>query len=59
MCFGLSVAELRVERAGGAFGQVTVPYEVSPVGAGGAMLSDLSPVRGALLFNQDDRFRVC
>lgn len=54
-----AVAELRVERAGGLFGQVTIPYEVTTIGPDGAMPTDLSPDRGALLFNPEDQFRVC
>lgn len=53
------VAELRVVREAGLFGQVTVPFEVVAVSPEGAMMSDISLDRGALLFNPGDEFRVC
>lgn len=53
------MAELRVLRAGGSFGSVTVPYEVIIIGPAGAELTDLSPVRGALSFQPQELFQVC
>ena len=52
------VAELRVERAEGLFGHVTIPYQVSAIDPEGAMLSDVSPERDALTFNPEDQFKV-
>lgn len=52
------VARLRVDRMRGLFEQVSVPYEVSAVTPEGAMLSDLFPTRGALVFNPGDSFMV-
>ena len=52
------VAELRVVRTGGMFGQVTIPFEVMASETEGAMLSDLSSSRGSLFFDQNEQFRV-
>ena len=52
------VAELRVERTGGAFEQITIPFEVAAISPEGAMDTDLSLASGALFFNQDERFVV-
>ena len=52
------MAELHVVRNGGSFGSVTVPFAVEAVGAAGSELTDLSPVRGALLFQPQELFKV-
>lgn len=57
ICYSV-VAELRVMRTGGAFGEVTIPYEVVPVSPDGATTSDLLPNRGTLFFSPNDRFSV-
>ena len=45
-------------RDAGTFGQVTVPFEVVPIEPEGATTMDVSPNRGALLFNPDEQLRV-
>lgn len=56
----LLVAQLRVVRTGGLFGEVTIPYEVIAMhpDSEGAMLSDISPTRGALVFSPQQQSRV-
>lgn len=52
------MAELHVVRSGGSFGSVTVPYVVEGIGPADSELTDLSPVRGALLFQPQELFQV-